>query len=212
MDTHKQMPWHTKKLEEVYQVVNTSEKGLSDTEAAERLKQNGKNELRAKPPKTLLQMLKEQILDPMVCILIVAAVISAVLQEWTEAGVIFAIVILNAAIGIVQEKKAQSSLEALRDMSAPTARVLRQGEESVIPAAELVVGDIVLLCDGDMVPADVRLIDSANLKIQEASLTGESVPAEKDADAVLPETCTLGDRSNMAYSSSIVTMAVVPVL
>ena len=84
MDTHKQMPWHTKKLEEVYQVVNTSEKGLSDTEAAERLKQNGKNELRAKPPKTLLQMLKEQILDPMVCILIVAAVISAVLQEWTE--------------------------------------------------------------------------------------------------------------------------------
>ena len=93
----------TKKLEEVYQVVNTSEKGLSDTEAAERLKQNGKNELRAKPPKTLLQMLKEQILDPMVCILIVAAVISAVLQEWTEAGVIFAIVILNAAIGIVQE-------------------------------------------------------------------------------------------------------------
>ena len=204
MDTHKQMPWHTKKLEEVYQVVNTSEKGLSDTEVAERLKQNGKNELRAKPPKTLLQMLKEQILDPMVCILIVAAVISAVLQEWTEAGVIFAIVILNAAIGIVQEKKAQSSLEALRDMSAPTARVLRQGEESVIPAAELVVGDIVLLCDGDMVPADVRLIDSANLKIQEASLTGESVPAEKDADAVLPETCTLGDRSNMAYSSSIV--------
>ena len=204
MDTHKQMPWHTKKLEEVYQVVNTSEKGLSDTEAAERLKQNGKNELRAKPPKTLLQMLKEQILDPMVCILIVAAVISVVLQEWTEAGVIFAIVILNAVIGIVQEKKAQSSLEALRDMSAPTARVLRQGEESVIPAAKLVVGDIVLLCDGDMVPADVRLIDSANLKIQEASLTGESVPAEKDADAVLPETCTLGDRSNMAYSSSIV--------
>jgi len=204
MDTHKQMPWHAKKLEEVYQIVNTSEKGLGDTEAAKRLKENGRNELRSKPPKTLLQMLKEQLLDPMVCILIVAAIISAVLQEWTEASVIFSIVVLNAVIGIVQEKKAQSSLEALRNMSAPTARVLRQGEESVIPAAELVVGDIVLLRDGDMVPADLRLIDSANLKIQEASLTGESVPAEKNADAVLPETCTLGDRSNMAYSSSIV--------
>ena len=204
MDTHKQMPWYAKKLEEVYKIVNTSEKGLGDTEAAKRLKENGRNELRSKPPKTLLQMLKEQLLDPMVCILIVAAIISAVLQEWTEASVIFSIVVLNAVIGIVQEKKAQSSLEALRNMSAPTARVLRQGEESVIPAAELVVGDIVLLRDGDMVPADLRLIDSANLKIQEASLTGESVPAEKNADAVLPETCTLGDRSNMAYSSSIV--------
>ncbi len=93
MDTHKQMPWHTKKLEEVYQIVNTSEKGLGDTEAAKRLKENGRNELRSKPPKTLLQMLKEQILDPMVCILIVAAIISAVLQEWTEASVIFSIVV-----------------------------------------------------------------------------------------------------------------------
>lgn len=150
-------------------------------------------------------MLWSQITDPMVLILIGAAIFSAVLREWTEAGVIFAIVVLNALIGIVQEKKAQSSLEALKNMSAPTARVLREDEESIVPASELVTGDIVFLSDGDMVPADLRLIDSANLKVQEASLTGESVPSEKDADALFPEHCALGDRGNMAYTSSIVT-------
>lgn len=205
MDRHRQTPWHTLKLTEVYDILHTSEEGLGDAEAAERLEKHGRNELRSKPPKTILQMLKAQIIDPMVLILIGAAAFSAILQEWTEAAVIFIIVIVNAVIGIVQEKKAQSSLEALRNMSAPTARVLRQGEESVIPASELVVGDIVMLGDGDMVPADLRLIDSANLKVQEASLTGESVPSEKEAEDILPEDCPLGDRSNMAYTSAIVT-------
>ena len=205
MDRHRQTPWHARKLTEVYETLHTSEEGLGDAEAAERLKKYGRNELRSKPPKTILQMLKAQIIDPMVLILIGAATFSAILQEWTEAAVIFIIVIVNAVIGIVQEKKAQSSLEALRNMSAPTARVLRQGEESVIPASELVVGDVVMLGDGDMVPADLRLIDSANLKVQEASLTGESVPSEKEAEDILPEDCPLGDRSNMAYTSAIVT-------
>lgn len=205
MDHHKQMSWHAHKPDEVYQTLNTSEEGLSDVEAAERLKQNGYNELRAKPPKTIWNMLKAQIIDPMVLILIGAAAFSAVLQEWTEAAVIFTIVVVNAVIGIVQEKKAQSSLEALRNMSAPTARVLREGEESIIPARELVIGDVVLLGDGDMVPADLRLIDSANLKVQEAALTGESVPAEKDAEQVLAADYALGDRSNMVYTTSIVT-------
>ena len=195
MDNHRQMPWHSKKIEEVYDLLHTSEKGLSDAEAAERLEKNGRNELRSKPPKAIVKMLKEQITDPMVLILIGAAGFSAILQEWTEAAVIFVIVIINAVIGIVQEKKAQSSLEALRKMSAPQARVLRQGEESIIPAAELVTGDVVFLSDGDMVPADMRLIDSANLKVQEASLTGESVPSEKEADEILQESCLLGDRS-----------------
>lgn len=172
MDNHRQVPWHAEKLTEVYQKLHTSEKGLSDAEAAERLRKNGRNELRSKPPKTILQMLKAQISDPMVLILIGAALFSAVLQEWTEGAVIFTIVIVNAVIGIVQEKKAQSSLEALRNMSSPAARVLRQGEESIVPSGELVTGDIVMLSDGDMVPADLRLIDSANLKVQEASLTG----------------------------------------
>ena len=205
MDRHRQTPWHALKLTEVYETLHTSEEGLGDAEAAERLKKYGRNELRSKPPKTILQMLKAQIVDPMVLILIGAAAFSAILQEWTEAAVIFVIVIVNAVIGIVQEKKAQSSLEALRNMSAPTARVLRQGEESVIPASDLVVGDVVMLGDGDMVPADLRLIDSANLKVQEASLTGESVPSEKEAEDILPEDCPLGDRSNMAYTSAIVT-------
>ena len=205
MDRHKQKPWHAMKLTEIYEVLRTSEGGLSDKEAAERLRKNGRNELRSRPPKTILQMLKAQIIDPMVLILIGAAFFSAVLQEWTEAAVIFTIVIVNAIIGIVQEKKAQSSLEALRKMSAPSARVLREGEESVIPAGELVVGDIVMLGDGDMIPADIRLIDSANLKVQEASLTGESVPSEKEAEDVLPEDCPLGDRSNMVHTSAIVT-------
>ncbi|MFR4798526.1 MAG: HAD-IC family P-type ATPase, partial [Lentihominibacter sp.] len=203
MDNHRQMPWHSKKIEEVYDLLHTSEKGLSDAEAAERLEKNGRNELRSKPPKVIVKMLKEQITDPMVLILIGAAGFSAILQEWTEAAVIFVIVIINAVIGIVQEKKAQSSLEALRKMSAPQARVLRQGEESIIPAAELVTGDVVFLSDGDMVPADMRLIDSANLKVQEASLTGESVPSEKEADEILRESCLLGDRSNMVYTSAI---------
>ena len=205
MDRHRQTPWHALKLTEVYETLHTSEEGLSDAEATERLKKHGRNELRSKPPKTILQMLKAQIVDPMVLILIGAAAFSAILQEWTEAAVIFVIVIVNAVIGIVQEKKAQSSLEALRNMSAPTAKVLRQGEESVIPASDLVVGDVVMLGDGDMVPADLRLIDSANLKVQEASLTGESVPSEKEAEDILPEDCPLGDRSNMAYTSAIVT-------
>ena len=205
MDRHRQTPWHALKLTEVYETLHTSEEGLSDAEAAERLEKYGRNALRSKPPKTILQMLKAQIIDPMVLILIGASAFSAILQEWTEAAVIFVIVIVNAVIGIVQEKKAQSSLEALRNMSAPTARVLRQGEETVIPASELVVGDVVMLGDGDMVPADLRLIDSANLKVQEASLTGESVPSEKEAEDILPEDCPLGDRSNMAYTSAIVT-------
>lgn len=205
MDRHRQTPWHALKLTEVYETLHTSEEGLSDAEAAERLEKYGRNALCSKPPKTILQMLKAQIIDPMVLILIGASAFSAILQEWTEAAVIFVIVIVNAVIGIVQEKKAQSSLEALRNMSAPTARVLRQGEETVIPASELVVGDVVMLGDGDMVPADLRLIDSANLKVQEASLTGESVPSEKEAEDILPEDCPLGDRSNMAYTSAIVT-------
>lgn len=205
MDNHRQMPWHSQKLEEVLTTLYTSEEGLSDAEAAERLKKNGRNELRSKSPKTIIQMLKAQIIEPMVLILIGAGTFSAILREWTEAAVIFFIVVINAAIGIVQEKKAQSSLEALKSMSAPAARVIRHNEERIIPAAELVAGDVVCLSDGDMVPADMRLIHSANLKVQEASLTGESVPSEKEADRVLPEECVLGDRCNMVYTSSIVT-------
>ncbi|MBS6628459.1 MAG: cation-translocating P-type ATPase [Clostridiales bacterium] len=205
MDNHRKTPWHAQTAQEVCACLQTDANGLCDAEAAERLKTNGPNVLRAKPSKSVWQMLREQLSDPMVLILIAASVLSAALQEWTEAAVIFLIVLVNAVIGIAQEKKAQSSLEALHSMGAPTARVLRQGEESIVPAAELVVGDVVLLSDGDMVPADLRLIDSVNLKVQEASLTGESVPVEKEADCVLAPDCLLAQRSNMAYSASLVT-------
>ena len=204
MDYHSKNT-HAQNLEQVYHTLQGSAEGLSDVQAAERLKQYGYNELKAKPPKAITAMLKEQITDPMVLILVAAAGLSFLLGETIEAAVIFTIVIVNAFIGIVQEKKAQSALEALRGISAPTARVLRDGEESVIPAKEVVPGDIVFLRDGDMVPADLRLIDSVNLQIQEASLTGESVASTKDAAAILKEECPLGDRVNMAYASGIVT-------
>lgn len=205
MESHRRMPWHSKNIDEVLETLQTSDEGLSDAEAAQRLKINGPNELRQKPLKTIWQMLWSQITDPMVLILIGAAAFSFILKEWTEAFVILTIVILNAVIGIVQEKKAESSIQALRSISAPTAQVLREGEESIIPANEIVVGDIVFLEDGSMIPADMRLIESVNLKVQEASLTGESVPSEKDSEDILDEGCSLGDRSNMVYTTSIVT-------
>lgn len=203
MDNHRQKPW-TLTQSEVLQNTKTTETGLTDDEVRIR-QQKGLNELAAKPPKTVIQMVKEQIFDPMIGILLVAAILAAIFGEYTEAIIIATIVVLNTLIGVIQEKKAQSSLAALRDMSAPTANVIRNGKELIIPAKELVVGDLVNLHDGDMAPADLRLLETANLKIQEASLTGESVPVEKDATAVLKPDCALGDRTNMAFSSSIVT-------
>lgn len=203
MDNHRQKPWAVEQSE-VLTNTKTTETGLTEDEVRIR-QQAGLNELAAKPLKTVIQMVKEQIFDPMIGILLVAALLSAMFGEYTEAIIIATIVVLNTIIGVVQEKKAQSSLAALCDISAPTAHVIRNGKELIIPAKELVVGDIVTLHDGDMVPADFRLIETANLKIQEASLTGESVPVEKDAAAVLNSDCALGDRINMAFSSSIVT-------
>ncbi|GAA3633160.1 calcium-translocating P-type ATPase, PMCA-type [Lactobacillus hamsteri] len=205
MDNHRQKPWHSESISETYKNLNTQEDGLSSNEAQIRLEKNGPNELEGQAPKTILQMLKEQLWDPMIFILLGASGFSAILKEWPEAIVILLIVVLNAIIGIVQEKRAQTSLAALRKMSAPKANVIRDGQMKIIPAKELVVGDIVSLHDGDMVPADLRLIETANLKIQESSLTGESVPVEKNADEILVNDCPIGDRTNMAFSSSIVT-------
>ncbi|AQM58942.1 cation-translocating P-type ATPase [Clostridium baratii] len=196
--------YHSFNKEEVLGKLNVTEEGLTDEEASRRLKTYGYNELRKVPKKSIWKMLKEQLSDIMVLILIVAAILSIILNEWTEAIVIIAIVLLDAIIGILQEKKATDAMEALKNMSAPTARVLRQGQESVVKAAELVPGDIVYLEDGFIVPADLRLIETNNLKIQEASLTGESVPSEKDSEDILRENAPLGDRTNMAYTSSIV--------
>ena len=201
--------------EEAEELLHTSEEGLSDAEAAKRLAQYGKNNLRQKKPKSIAKMIWEQLTDVMVIILFLAAAFSLIMyfvnpgggeerDGLAEAIVILVVIALNATVGVVQEKKAANALEALKNMTAPTARVLREGEESVVPASELVPGDIVYLEDGCIVPADIRIIQDSNMKVQEAALTGESVPSEKDGPTVLPEDAPLGDRVNMAYSSSIV--------
>lgn len=205
MDNQKQPPSYSQTTNELFSNLETSSSGLSEPEAESRLKKYGPNALAEKPPKSILTMLKEQIIDPMILILLGAAAFSAILNEWVEAGVIFFIVVVNSIIGIIQEKKAQSSLAALKTMSASTATVIRGGMEKIIPANELVIGDLVSIASGDMVPADLRLTQSANLKIAEASLTGESIASEKNATAVLSPDCPLGDRKNMAYTSSIAT-------
>ena len=210
MESQQHKPWHAMSCEEVEKALTTTEKGLSDAEAAKRLAEYGRNNLREKKPKSIWKMIWEQITDVMVLILIAAAVFSFVMSFFEEGEglaeciVILVVIVLNATIGVIQEKKAANALEALKNMTAPTARVLREGEESVVPAAELVPGEIVYLEDGCIVPADIRIIEDANMKVQEAALTGESVPAEKDGPTVLPENAPLGDRVNMAYSSSIV--------
>ena len=205
MDSQKQPPAYSQTKDELFSNLETSSAGLSEPEVDRRLKKYGHNVLNKKPPKSILNMLKEQIFDPMILILLGAATFSALLNEWVEAGVIFFIVIINSLIGIIPEKKAQASLAALKTMSAPTATVIRNGSEKIVSASELVVGDLVILTNGDMVPADLRLTQSNNLKIAEASLTGESIASEKNAAAVLSPDCPLGDRKNMAYTSSIVT-------
>ncbi len=202
-------PWHALSVEETERLLGTSEEGLSDAEAAARLAKYGKNDLRQKKPKSVWRMIREQLTDVMVIILLIAAAFSLAMhfvegEGLAECIVILVVIALNATVGVVQEKKAANALEALKNMTAPTARVLREGEESVVPASELVPGDIIYLEDGAIVPADIRIIEDNNMKVQEAALTGESVPSEKDGPTVLPADAPLGDRVNMAYSSSIV--------
>ena len=179
--------------------------GLNREEIEARSEKYGRNELVGKKPKTKLAMFIEQFKSFMILVLIVAAVVSALLGEGTDSIIIFAIVILNAIMGVVQESKAEDSLRALKNMSAPKAKVIRNGNVQVLDAAELVPGDIVILETGDYVPADMRLIESINLKIQEAALTGESLPVEKDAFYLANAEESLGDRINMGYSGSLVT-------
>ncbi len=181
-----------------------SSKGLSSEDAAERLAESGRNEFEEKKKKSLFQMFISQLRDPMIYILGVAVIISAVLKEWIDSSIIVAIILLNAIIGCVQESKAEKSLEALKKLSSPTAMVRRDGKPIEIPAAELVPGDIVILEAGRIIPADLRLIESINLKVEESALTGESVPVGKDATFVATEDIGIGDRINMAYLSTSV--------
>ncbi len=179
--------------------------GLTSAEARARLEKNGPNELKEKPRPGFLSLLFDQFKNFLIIILIGAALLSIFLDEWIDAIVILAIVILNAVIGVVQESKAEASLAALKKMSAPSARVIRDGQQQTIPARELVVGDLVMVEAGNYMPADLRLVEAVNLKSEEASLTGESVPVDKNAKVILEADAPLGDRDNMAFSSMLVT-------
>ena len=206
------MTFHTKSRDEVLEALETGIDGLTSQKAAERIEKYGPNKLREKKKKTLFERFFEQFKDVMILILIAAAAVSLALviyeQNWGELFeplLIVLIVILNAVMGVIQESKAERALDALKSMSAPHAKVIRDGKEQIIDSKDLVPGDIIKLEAGDFVPADARLIKSAGLKSEESALTGESVPSEKNADAIFDENAPLGDRSNMVFSGCSIT-------
>jgi len=198
------MHWHQKDTNEAIEALNSSIQGISSEEALKRLQEFGTNELKEKKKKTPLMMFLDQFRDFMILVLIAAAVISGIIGEPSDTIAIAVIVILNAIIGFVQEYRAEKAMAALKKMSAPVATVIRDGGHAAIPAAEIVPGDIVLLDAGSFIPADVRLLETAQLRIEEAALTGESVPADKHTTALHDEAIPLGDRRNMAYKGTIV--------
>ena len=182
-----------------------AKRGLSSSEALNRLEKYGPNAIESSNKKSLAKKIIEQIVDPMVILLIVAAVVSAFTGDVVECVIIIAIVVINAIMSIIQEGKAEDSVAALQKMSSPEATVIRDGQRKHVKAEELVPGDVVVLETGDIIPADMRLIESSNLKIDESSLTGESVAVEKDANFTTNEDVGIGDRENYVHSSSIVT-------
>jgi Ca2+-transporting ATPase len=186
--------------------------GLTENQVQDIRRQYGENKLREKKKKTNLQRFLDQFKDVMILILIAAAIISFAIacvegepKEFFEPALILLIVILNAIMGVMQESKAEKALDALKNLSAPHARVIRDGEEKMIDAVELVPGDIIRLEAGDFIPADARLLRSVSLKSEESALTGESVPSEKDATIIVDEKASLGDRSNMVFSGCSIT-------
>src|SRR5574344_523680 len=182
-----------------------AKRGLSTSEAAARLEKYGPNAIESSNKKSLAKKIIEQIVDPMVILLIIAAIVSAFTGDVVECVIIIAIVVINAIMSIIQEGKAEDSVAALQKMSSPEATVVRDGQRGHVKAEELVPGDVVVLETGDIIPADMRLIESSNLKIDESSLTGESVAVEKDANFTTSEDVGIGDRENYVHSSSIVT-------
>ena len=207
------MRFYCEEKETVMQSVKSSEHGLSVKEAAKRLEENGKNRLEAAKGKSLVQRFLEQLSDPMIIILLAAAAISGVLavienDSFADVIIILAVVIINAVLGVYQESKAEKAIEALQEMSAATSKVLRDDKIQIVHSEDLVVGDVVLLEAGDAVPADARIIENASLKIEEAALTGESVPVTKFIDIIYlkdgEKDVPLGDRKNMMYMGSTV--------
>lgn len=208
------MKYYLESMQSVFDDVKSSENGLSAQEAAKRLEQNGKNKLAEAKKDSVIKRFFDQMKDPMIVILLVAAVVSAVTDiieaghftPPTDACIILVVVIINAVLGVVQESKAEKAVEALQKMSAATTKVLRDGKTEVIKSEDLVVGDVILLDAGDAIPADCRIFECASMKIEEAALTGESVPVNKIVNALMghkeDDEVPLGDRKNMAYMGS----------
>ncbi len=193
--------------ETIEKLKSNGQEGLTAREAGERLRRFGKNEMKAPRKKTPVESFLEQLADPLIYVLVVAAVVSVLLGEGSDAVIIAVVVVMNALVGMLQEGKARKALESLKKLTSPKALVIREGKRMEIAAAELVRGDLVCLEAGGQVPADLRLVESSHLKIEESALTGESLPIEKDAGFVgeADRELALGDRRNMAYMSTIVT-------
>ena len=197
--------WHTLPVESVYEELQSGTSGLESPLAASRLAQDGPNQLVSGEKKTLLSIFLAQFADLMIWVLIGAAIISGLVGEWIDASIILVVVILNAILGTVQESRAEAALDALKEMAAPTARVVRDGVLQEVAASDLVMGDQVLLEAGDSIPADLRLVESNALKIEESALTGESVPVEKRTESLGEENVPIGDQTNMAFMGTAVT-------
>lgn len=203
------MKEYLKDASEVLQGLSASENGLAADEAEERLAKNGKNKLREEKGEGLLHRFFRQLAEPMTIILIVAAVIAGVMALYenhfpTDVIIIMAVVLINAVLGVVQESKAEKSIAALQEMAAATSKVLRDGRMITVHSEDLVVGDVIVLEAGDAVPADARLLEAASMKVEEAALTGESVPVTKTSETLAGENISLGDRKNMVFSGSTV--------
>ncbi len=197
-------PWHAMTVEEVLNELKTSLKGLSSREASARLQEYGPNELEETKKRGVLEVFVDQFKSVLVALLVFAAVFSILIREYVDAAAIGAILIVNSILGTIQEYRAERALEALKRLAAPRATVIRDGVQVKIASTEVVPGDVIVLQAGDRVPADARLIESVNLKVDESVLTGESVPVEKLADVVLDEDTPLSERRNMVYSSTVV--------
>ena len=204
------MNFYQDPAEKVLEKLNTSESGLTQEEAGQRLAQYGPNKLDEGKKITLLQRFFQQLCDPMIIILLVAAAISGVTaaysgESFTDVFIILIVVLINAVLGVYQESKAEKAIEALQEMTAATSKILRDGKMVMLRSEELVPGDVVILEAGDAVPADCRILESASLKAEEAALTGESVPVEKEVEAIQSEgEVPLGDRRCMLYMGSTV--------
>jgi len=196
--------WHGLTADEALQALNSRRSGLSETEAKTRLLQYGLNELKTKKKTLPIVVFLRQFLSPLIYVLLAAVIVSVVVEHFMDAAVIAGVLLFNAVLGLIQETRAERAMEALKEMAAPKARIRREGRIEQILAREIVPGDILLLETGDKVPADARLIEVSNLKVNEAALTGESMSVDKHSKAI-SEVVSVAERKNLVYMGTIVT-------